>query len=518
MALIPFRANTQSSFIPLLSRQSSQTIISNEIDQTYVPNVNPQDSTSPVERGIPQILYGHNIMPSTFGYQSVGYLELYKGIKDNVHIDEVFLVISREKARTYIAVDYTVKKAIYVLDTTGKWVLPNNPAGWVAVDVNRKISVANIRGESIIHIPGFGSVYYSESELHFHWITLVGLDQPAIEGLVSAAGYLIAWSKTGYSWSASNDPYDFTPSIITGAGGGDLEYAAGPITHCQSTALGFMVYTTNNCVGVIYSGNDDYPFNPRPVASAGGLKNHDYVCVESAATQYAYTSNGLQTIGHTGAKTVMPAITDFLAGQLIEDYDDDLQEFILREFDAPMKKKFALVCDRYLICSYGDDGQGNMTHALAIDIINSRLGKLRVKHTACFEHRNTTPEQDETPRRSIAFIDKTGKTSIVDFNVTNENSKGTVIFGKYQLLRQNFVKLERVEVENVDTNCKLTLLGSYNGKDFTRKVAAYRDEQGSEGLLSAFHCDFETKNISLLFQGQFELNGLVMYFQLGGSN
>ena len=518
MALIPFRANTQSSFIPLLSRQSSQTIISAEIDQTYVPNVNPQDSTSPVERGIPQILYGHNIMPSTFGYQSVGYLDLYPGIGADVHIDEVMLIVARGGARTYIAIDYLVKRAIYVLDNGTTWVLPaNSPVGFP--DINRKVSVATINGESVIHVPGAGSYYYDSNAQSFEWRELAGLDQPLVEGLVAASGYLIAWSKTGYSWSASNDPYDFTPSDITGAGGGDLQYASGAITHCQSTALGFMVYTTNNCVGIMYSGNDEYPFNPRPIASAGGVKNHDYVCVEAASAQYAYTTNGIQTIGHSGAKTVMPAITDFLAGQLIEDFDDTLKEFVLREFDSPMRKKFALVCDRYFVCSYGDDGAGNLTHALVVDIINSRLGKLRIKHTACFEHRNTFPEMDETPRRSMAFIDKTGKTSILDFNVTSERSEGTIIFGKYQVLRQNYTKLQRIEIENINKDkCDLTLFGSYDGKNFTRKETPYIDEAGSEGLIRAYHCDFETKNISILVQGQFEINGLVMYFDLGGTN
>lgn len=75
MAQIPFRGNTQQMAFPLLSKLSSRTVIDQGIDQTYIQKVSAEESV-PTDRGTPGAYYCHNIMPSTYGWQSVGYTKI----------------------------------------------------------------------------------------------------------------------------------------------------------------------------------------------------------------------------------------------------------------------------------------------------------------------------------------------------------------------------------------------------------------------------------------------------------
>lgn len=520
MRLFPFRANTQTAFIPLLSRHASQTVIDPSSDQTFVPNVSPTGNESPVDRGVPQVIYGHNIMPTTYGFQSVGYVPIYPAFTDwGARFEEVKLVISTTQERTYIAMDYTNTRRPYVLNPqTGKWEIAQGlPVG--TLYQSAKVTVAEIRGRSLILIPGQGAYEYLSYSNSFNHVPLSGLSLSSIKGILSANGYLIAWTDKSIAWSAVNDPYDFTPSEITGAGGGAVEEARGNITHAQSTAYGFVIYTTNNAVGVTYSGNSLFPYNLRAISAAGGVKNSDYVCPETSNSQFAYTTNGLQQVSHSGGKTVLPAVTDFLAGQVIEDFDDDTKEFIINELNYPLHKKFVLVCDRYLVCSYGASSDGLLTHAVIVDIVQARTGKIKFEHTACFEHRNTNPEQDDTPRRSIGFIKPDGSTFILDFNTSNKESKGTILYGRFQVVRGNMTNLQRIEIDNLPAdNSSVNILTSYDGKNFKNIREASLDLNKSEGLIQSYHASITAKSVSLLVQGQFDINGLVLFFQLGGDN
>lgn len=79
---ITHRVNTQTSYIPFLSKLIGQTVEIGQRtgDTTYVPEMNPPQSVMPVDRGVPQIYYAHNVMPTVNGFQSVGYTKWIDGI------------------------------------------------------------------------------------------------------------------------------------------------------------------------------------------------------------------------------------------------------------------------------------------------------------------------------------------------------------------------------------------------------------------------------------------------------
>ena len=77
MADIVWRANLKTSIIPMLSELQGQTVIVRNQDQNYVPYVSEKESLD-TSMGIPQVYYCHNIVPTDYGYKSVGYTEYTK--------------------------------------------------------------------------------------------------------------------------------------------------------------------------------------------------------------------------------------------------------------------------------------------------------------------------------------------------------------------------------------------------------------------------------------------------------
>lgn len=515
---ILFRGNIQTSIFPLLSQLSAQTVIVPEQDQTFIPNVNPADSVAPVDRGIPQIFYGHNVMPSTYGFQSVGYIDQYPAIAGNIDMDNAYLVLSVEKVRTYVAVDYDKSRTLYMLSQDGNWQIPIGAPTSLTPD--NRVSVASINGITYICVGGIGVYKYFIGTNTLEQVTLEGLEITGVRGIVATNGYMITWSTTGVAWSSVNDPLDFVPSDVSGAGAGEIQDAEGAIVFCQRTSYGFIVYTTNNAVSVTYSGNGTFPFNFKSISAAGGIAISDMVCRESVGTQYVYSTNGLQQVYHTGGKTVLPAVTDFLAGQIFEDFDEATNTLLVSYFTTTMRKKLTLVSDRYLVLSYGIDQSSEMTHALVVDVLQTRMGKVKIRHNACFELRNLAPESVETPRRSIAFLQANGAVKVLDFNVGNINSSGVIMLGKYQLARKFETSLQGVTLENVPDADRVEVLDlmSYDGKNFQRVETLALNESRSDGLIKHYDCDLEARNHSLLIKGNFNLIAPVFTFKLGGDN
>lgn len=464
MAQFNHRANIQSSIFPLLSELMGDDVIIDRGDHSFVPDYNPSSSTSPVDRGIAQVIYAHNVMPSTYGFQSVGFQVQFNGPAiAGVNFEEAYLVVSTEGIRTYIGVDYSGTGKIYALTNAGQWILPT---GSPTIGSNNTVSVATVNGITYVAVARLGVWKYSVSTATFTRVTLKGIANGGIRGILQSTGYLIVWSDTGVSWSATDDPLDFEPSDISGAGAGEIQEAQGKITFCQQTSYGFIVYTENNAVSVTWSGNTNYPFNFKSIPGAGGVAGGELVTKETVNAQYAYTTNGLQQVYHTGAKTVLSYITDFIAGQVFEDFDEDTNRLVIQSFSTTMKKKLTLVNDRYLVLSYGVELSQPFTHALVLDLTQTRTGKVKIPHNSVFELRNTSPEVIETPRESIAFLQEDGTVQIVDFGLRNLAGNGVMITGRYRLQRSQKTTLQSVTVENI-----------INGADFEMYAYSHIDSK-----------------------------------------
>lgn len=515
---IPYRANTQTAYFPLLSELMGATVIDGRGDAVYIPNVNPLDQYGPVDRGNPQIYYCHNVMPSTYGLQSVGYNKIYEAATTSLDFDAIrYLPITSDGNKTYIAWDYRVGQALYYLDFAGVWKVLTGID--YLIDATMTLSVATINGESYLCVANKGVYSINATTGVATLQTINGLNQEAIQGIVASNGYLVIWSKTGISWSATNDPFDHEPSDVTGAGAGELQEAKGDIVWCQETSHGFIAYTTANAIGCLFSGNSDYPFNFKEISGAGGVSSGEMVSQETTSTHYAYTTNGIQTIAHTGAKTVLAYVTDFLAGKVFEDYDEDLNVLIVSSLTSPMRKKLSLVNDRYLIISYGQN-QGEMfTHAVVFDVVQTRMGKLKINHNASFQLKSILPEVKDTPRDTLAFINENGMISTVDFLTRAANHDGVMLMGKYKVARNKGVLLETAEIQNVLgwDHCKTWLLPEMSGKQASGLYDGYLLDTGDQySKIASFPSAPACDAFSLQFRGTFNIVSLVLNIQPHG--
>lgn len=316
-------------------------------------------------------------------------------------------------------------------------------------------------------------------------------------------------------WSSTISELDFVPSLITGAGGGQVQGAQGTVTLCLPHTSGFIVYTTKNVVGAAYSGNIRYPFNFNTIVGAGGINDFSLVTQEGdTGNHYAYTTNGLQLISIGSATTSLTDVTDFISGKLFEDFDDTAKTFSLVRLSSTLVKKITIVSARYLVVSYGIT---NLTHALVYDLITQRFGKLRTPHVFCFEVAPAvTNVITDLPRQAIGFLQSNGTCSSVDFDVYSPGSNGTLILGKYQYVRARNLILDQFWLENIydSTNFNCTIMTSLDGKVVSSLDTPVLTNSG--GAQSEYAARSEGQNISLLLQGQFHIESGILAFNLGG--
>lgn len=529
MAQIPYRANLQSMTWPMLSELSGRTIINPQADNTYARFVS-SDGQAPVDTGVPQIMYCHNVMPSTYGWQSIRFNTVFTpnpGIPTDSDFENCRLiygaqilagdVLASTGYKSYLAITGSGHDRVKVINpATNEWVgifgVPDLPYGCV-------MTVATINGVSYIYFSGVGCYVYLDAFASLVPRTLVGLDTAATLGIVPANGYLNAWNKTGVAWSSTVDVEDFVPSDISGAGGGQVQEAKGEIVTAVATALGYILYTKENAVSVIYSGNAEFPWNFKAIPASGGVSSSDVVSQEQAAgLQQVYSTNGLQQVTHARCNTVLPAITDFIAGNIFEDYDTTTDTFTQTKFNWTMRKKLAVVADRYVILSYGLSPTADMTHAIIIDLTQTRMGKVKLTHTSCFELRSLTNNVTEIPRDSIAFLQRDGTTKVVDFSLLEDATDTVLMLGKYQYVRQRLIELNQLEVETVETPDAFTALAipSLNGKTLGTPVTGYQLEN-SDGYRKFVWDGAIGTNVTWVFKGTFNINSLIGWFSLVGN-
>ncbi|WP_411706270.1 hypothetical protein [Edaphovirga cremea] len=533
MSQIPYRANLQTMTFPLLSELSGRTIINPQGDNTYARFVS-SDGQSPVDTGIAQIFYCHNVMPSTYGWQSIRFNTIYGpppggSLLDFERTDRIYAAqvvssgtppvesIVSTGFKTQISIAGIGANMVYVVDpVTGNW---KSVFGAPVVAATTVISVATVNGASYIYFSGIGCYIYNNITNTLTERVLAGLDKVATVGIVAANGYLNAYNKTGVAWSSTVNVEDFVPSDTSGAGGGQVQEARGEIVTAVATNLGYILYTKENAVSVIFSGNAEFPWNFKAIPASGGVSSVEVVSQEQAAGfQQVYSTNGMQQVTHARCATVTPNVTDFIAGNTFEDFNSSTNEFIVTKFDWSMRKKLSVVCDRYIIISYGLSPTADMTHALILDLTQTRMGKIKLTHTSCFELRSINAAVTELPRDSIAFLQRDGTVKVIDFSLLEEAPDSVLILGKYQYVRQKLIELNQLEIESVETEDTFTAwaLPSLNGKTFQPAVAGYLLESSPDYRKYSWDGALGT-NVSWMFKGTFNINSLIGWFSLVGN-
>ena len=535
MGQIPVRLNTQGMAFPLLSDQSGRTVIDGRGDLTYVKGIS-SDGDVPQDSGTPGAFYAHNIMPSTYGWQSVEFEQIIPPLSSgsakfvDINIVQGATVDPATPGakpvpsnfRTYIATVFDAGQTyLYFLNGSNTWqILTVEGAGTLVVVGEVRASVAQVNGISYILLPGATSPFVLDVSagvlLPRPFTGLIATD---IQGIISSNGYIIVWTATRVLWSSTIDVEDFVPSDVTDAGGGGVQEASGAIIYCRPTTIGFLVFTDINCVSSVYTGNSKFPFEFKDISSAGGVFNSSLVSKEDAAGYiYAYTTSGIQRIAHTGAANVLTSITDFISGRVFEDFDETTMSFSKVSLTTDMGRAIEVISNRYVTVSYAQNTSGIYSHAIIVDAMQHRLGKIKLPHSAVFSYKKLVSNSIQDARSQIAFLQTNGAVQLLKFSINSSTAAGVLLFGKLQYMHQRMLQLQEVEVENADKfgNFSLYDFISYDGKTLMGPVEGYQDSSNLGRSLKIVNFSNVAKSHSLLMVGSFDILSLLIHVNVHG--
>lgn len=384
----------------------------------------------------------------------------------------------------------------------------------VTASATAQYSSVYMQGAAYFCISGVGIFEYNFEENTLDWKNVVGLDFENVLGIAAAQGYLLAYSEDAIGWSSLSNAVDFTPSLITGAGGGSVEGARGPIRRVVSSATGLYIFTAQNAVSAVFSQNTRYPFIFTTISNCGGLTDASLATEEAEdSALYAFTTQGLQNISVKQAKTGFTEASDFLTNQLFEDFDTATLSISKQVLTSPLKRKLAFISGRYLVLSYGVD---SLTHALIYDGSLKRWGKLKIPHVDVFEYGFFDADTADAAKKQIAFLQSSGAVYTVDFSAGRAAGDSVLMLGRYQVLRSRMTQLTNVSVDGINSADRFDLytLPTLNGVDFESAVPGYLYEQGSG--TREYYFRNTAANHSILLTGKFKLNSMQLTLGVGG--
>lgn len=498
------RSNLSAAQFPFATPWMGRSIILPQYDQNYdrsVVSVTDGDK----DKGIPQVFYMHNVLPTAQGFQSIGYsAQINASTSLLPAFDGAFLLRNSVEDRFIYSPgvgDAGLKNNVYD-PYIGVW----REYASAALVSDPLITTAYINNQTYIFVEKTGCYQYNKATPGMSGVVLTGLTVADIIGITSANGYLIAWSATETFWSSTVDPTDFTPSLSTGAGSGFVNDIKGPISFCLQISGGFIAYTERNAVAANYTGNIRYPFAFKEVVNSGGVTNiQDVTSDTSSAEHYALTTSGLQKIDRQTASSINADLTDFLTANLFEDFDEATCVFTTEYLASPVIHKIAICANRYLVISYGKIAY---THALVLDTVMKRWGKLRITHVDCFDY--FAPEAFAAPitdqmKGSVGFLKADGSISTINFASGAADSNGAFVIGKFQFLRNSMIELIGFNWECANPNGVFSawILPSIDGTNFGTPVAA--SLVANTGRLRSYGGRCTGRNVSLAVVGSFNL-------------
>lgn len=510
MAQQTYRANLFTPAFPFLSEQFGRSVIMGQLD--HVEKSGSLDSAGQ-ERvskfGTPQMYYCHNVMPAANGLQSVDYAQLIAAATEPSPFKGIISLRDAQDRVAYLG--FTDSGKFYVsLSPFTDWTYKTT----ITSLTGRTITRAYVQGVTYVYISNVGCYKYDFSTNNLVLVTLNGLNAAEVIGVTSLSGYLIAWTTDTVGWSAIADPTDFVPSITTGAGSGAVEGITGALKICAAAHAGFLAYSTGNVVAVTYTGNSQFPFSFRALPSSGGIKDVSHIDYDSlAGQQYAYTTSGFQVFDIQKAQSVLPELTDFIAGSEFEDCNVNTGVFTKTKLTTSMKKAVRLIANRYLVISYGIN---ELTHAIVYDAQMKRFGKLKITHVQSIDLLLGTDATD-VPRNSIGFLKSNGQVVSLDFDAYITATDTVALFGKYQLVRSRTIQLDGIEFENIEAGDTFTVraLPSIDGKN-AGAAQTLTPTVESSGLYRKYNAKAVGKNIGIMLTGSFSLNSFILNFHVHG--
>lgn len=545
-----YRTNLANATFPFYSDAVGRTIIMVGQDQNY--NYLDQIGEPVKERGNPKAYYMHNCMPTVQGYQAIGYDLAIDGLPAATDFDDCFVLEYTNPAATVLF--SPALGANYIFDgNIGEWV-STDPFPIGTIGTNTLVTTAFVNGVTYIYFENIGCYMYNTTTRALDAVMLSGLTADLIKGICAAVGYMIAFDDTDVVWSSTIDPTDFVPSIITGAGGGSLQYADGVINFCIPISNGFVVYCERNSVSATFSANINFPWVFLPVPKAGGVNSIDRVGateLTGGSTHHVWSTIGMQEVSRNNADLEFPEANDFLASLIFEDFDETTLVFTDSYLSTPLDIKVAYIAERFVVISYGTADSPVYTHALVFDNFLKRWGKLKIEHQRCFEwpapnlfgmvtygelgnlgltygllgsttygDLGTSVETAQYPLKAISFLQSDGTVKIANFDVAQNNDAGVLMLGKFQFVRAKTITHQRSDIENVleGGNFDFYIAPTLDGKTLLpwNKLSQSPYIAMNNPKSKRLQKQVPGLNFVVAFVGAFNLNSYLVDFTLGG--
>jgi hypothetical protein len=489
MSTHTFRLNLTAANFPMHSSYASRSIYSrSKTDTNYVVSNGYSGTYADRDIGIPMPIYMHNVLPTTYGFKSVGYTTHTQGNSASYSKFDKAFTLRTSLENKYL---FSPAKGTNYLNKNNTW--QSFPFSTLTAS---NVSIAYLHQHTYICYENMGIYELEEVSGLFVPVSLIGIDVTKIKGICNANNYLIAYTNDTIYWSSAIDPTDFIPSLSTTAGSEQVTSLRGKITTITPIADGFIIHTTANQVTARYTGNEKLLWDFVEISGSLGVSTSEHVAYDSnSELQYSWTRNGLQITdlrSPKGASAIqfMPEISDYLLDTLQEVYigntgrldhvnisevwASETQEqasyplgisnlVSYRLTNKPLVK-LAYIGNRYLCVSYTADATNLYKYCLVIDSALKRMGKLKIDHVDCFEYYPTPQTPDIF--NCLGFLQSNGEVKTVN-SATTDSTDSVFIFGKAQHSREKMLTLLGVEIENTtDTKSKLSILTSLDGKNW----------------------------------------------------
>lgn len=328
-------------------------------------------------------------------------------------------------------------------------------------NATRLVTQAFINGVSYAFNKNEGLYTFATNFGSLNIQTVQGITVTAMEGMIAAMNYMIAWDINGnIYWSAPDAPLDFRPivSLInTGAGSLIPQELRGLIVNCYPTAGGFIIYTTTEIIAVRYSGNSQNPWIFNEIKGSDGIAQTQEVVGlgGSIASQFVYTKSGIQEVTLAKATQILPELTDFLASlwQVTSNTDGT---FTRAEITGGHKLVvMTFVSNRYLCVSYGNTGFASPTLYQGIWIFDSQLntfGHIVVSHLSTFDYLDPLTDLDDR----VGFLGVWQADGTVDLirlsaqggnNTGDTQLVGELVWEEFKLSEGKMVAVNKIELQ-----------------------------------------------------------------------
>lgn len=530
MAQISYRANLSAAIFPMTLARAGRSVIVQGPDQNFNRSIDSPDDSNR-DAGIPQIIYGENILPTADGYQSVGYKADATSFPGGA-VDRVDILARVPLAGTSsLEINLQLNAIDGYAYTNGTWSAITFSGAWLYVGGN-DITTATVNGVCYLFTAGALYTVTYPGPVTITNISATVLPVGFLTDKLSMCGaynYLIFASTDTIYWSSTTTATDFTPSLVSGAGSGRVNGTAGNMKYLRATSFGMLAFCESNVVSGVYTGNSRYPWRFTPVNNSEGAGSPNQIAGRFTDAYYFFLTNR-GTIQQVNANTA-----DTLGQEVSELFErlkySDTFNYATNVFSVESKTgtvnnfKLSYVNNRFIIISMYKTTGANPTYkeAIVYDNYFKRYGKLNVEHTSIAEAPTTS-----NALHKILIINSVLGTSpslIQDVNDPTVTMQGVMVLGKFQYVRSRQICLDEIAFEAsqlselvTPANFSAYAIPTLDGKTFQPAQQMYTVPAETTGAVQTYYSTAEGKNVSLLIKGAFDLCSVDMLFHLGGQN